>query len=220
MRRNQVSERKRETQACEQLSALSLTIPSAQFALICQICLNSILGGLKEWAAGRSSKEEKSLLKKLTTTDPIRLETGSVEILWWMNLSLSDLKANAVTSLGFPISSQLQLRQGDLFHNNVQFTAKPCSNQRWWRWSGSCPQRSSLWESLDQIIWRPRPPRWRRCFRRMELLRERSGLLAASAPGACDEGGSSNPRRPNSCSKRFYCPTSEREKWTKNHRMC
>lgn len=47
--------------------SLSLTILRSQvFALNCQIYLNLILGGLQQWAAGRSSQEEKSLLKNLT----------------------------------------------------------------------------------------------------------------------------------------------------------
>lgn len=66
MRSNHILELERETQACEQLFALSLTIQRSHFALNCQIHLRLILGGLKELAARRSSKEEKSLLKKLT----------------------------------------------------------------------------------------------------------------------------------------------------------
>lgn len=146
MRRNHISELKGK-QAWEQLPALSLTIPRAQFALNCQIYLNSIPGGLKEWATGRPSKEEKSLLNKRS------LQTSTFSD---RNLSPSELKVNTLTRGcclpgGFPIFTATFLLQPNPVWTGEptrrSFVARVCL--AWWKWSASCPQSASLWEPSD-----------------------------------------------------------------------
>lgn len=176
MRRNHVLELKRETRACEQPSALSLTILIFQFALNCHIYLNLILVGLKEWAAGRSSKEEKSPLEKKTDTTTTKSEIRSVwkrrvlkffdrwifhRLTWRLTQSHLDDVYQEDFRFSFSCSCYGEIFFTTMFNlqpNHVWISKSPrhCSFVAhvclaWWRWSGSCPQHTSLWESLNHL---------------------------------------------------------------------
>lgn len=171
MRSNHILELERETRACEQRFALSLTIQRSHFALNCQIYLHLILGGLKELAARRSSKEEKSLLKKLTR---LRCRLGShlsgnglllkffdrwiFHCLTW-RLTRSHLDDIYQEDFLFWFSCCREIFSTTTFSlqpNHVwssgsphqcSFVARVCL--AWWRWCGSSPQCTGPWESLD-----------------------------------------------------------------------
>lgn len=167
MRSNHILELERETQACEQLFALSLTIQRSHFALNCQIYLRLILGGLKELAARRSSKEEKS---------PTTLKSGLRSVwkrgllkffdrwifhclTWRLTQSHLDDIYQEDFLFSFSCSCCREIFSTTTFslqpnHVWISESAHQCSFVArvclaWWRWCGSSPQCTSLWESLD-----------------------------------------------------------------------
>lgn len=210
MRRNHVLELKRETRACEQPSALSLTILIFQFALNCHIYLNLILVGLKEWAAGRSSKEEKSLLEKKTDTTTSKSEIRSVWkrrvlkffdrwIFHRLTWRLTQSHLDDVYQEDFRFSFSCSCYGEIFFYNNVQFTAKPCLNQQITTSLFFCCARLS---GVMEMIWfmptTYQPVRVIKSFDTHVLLEadddfaewnywESSGTLSAAAPAIWDE---------------------------------